>query len=73
MKEFLIVSILVSTLFLSEGLIYGSTFLEKEIDLNNATNISLDKESYKDLYYVGEKAPLTNEEKKVNRELCFKI
>ncbi len=29
MKEFLIVSILVSTLFLSEGLIYGSTFLEK--------------------------------------------
>ena len=55
MKEFLIVSILVATLFLSEGSIYGSTFLEKEVDLNNATNISLDKESYKDLYYTGEK------------------
>ena len=55
MKEFLIVSILVATLFLSEGSIYGSTFLEKEVDLNNATNISLDKESYKDLYYTGKK------------------
>ena len=32
MKEFLIVSILVATLFLSEGSIYGSTFLEKEVD-----------------------------------------
>ena len=72
MKEFLIVSILVSTLFLSEGLIYGSTFLEKEIDLNNATNISLDKESYKDLYYTGEKAPLTNEEKKIIENYALK-
>ena len=72
MKEFLIVSILVSTLFLSEGLIYGSTFLEKEVDLNNATNISLDKESYKDLYYVSEKAPLTNEEKKLIENYALK-
>ena len=72
MKEFLIVSILVSTLFLSEGLIYGSTFLEKEVDLYNATSISLDKESYKDLYYVGEKASLTNEEKKVIENYALK-
>ena len=72
MKEFLIVSILVSTLFLSEGSIYGSTFLEKEVDLNNATNISLDKESYKDLYYTGEKAPLTNEEKKIIENYALK-
>ena len=63
MKEFLIVSILVSTLFLSEGLIYGSTFLEKEVDLNETTNISLEKEVYKDLNYAGEKVPLNNEEK----------
>lgn len=60
------------TLFLSEGLIYGSTFLEKEVDLNNATNISLDKESYKDLYYTGEKAPLTNEEKKIIENYALK-
>ncbi|HAT4209978.1 TPA: hypothetical protein I9011_002316 [Clostridium perfringens] len=72
MKEFLIVSILVSTLFLSEGLIYGSTFLEKEVDLNETTNISLDKESYKDLYYTGEKAPLTNEEKKIIENYALK-
>ncbi|UBK64627.1 hypothetical protein [Clostridium perfringens] len=72
MKEFLIVSILVATLFLSEGSIYGSTFLEKEVDLNNATNISLDKESYKDLYYTGEKAHLTNEEKKIIENYALK-
>ena len=72
MKEFLIVSILVATLFLSEGSIYGSTFLEKEVDLNNDTNISLDKESYKDLYYTGEKAPLTNEEKKIIENYALK-
>ena len=55
-----------------QGLIYGSTFLEKEVDLNNATNISLDKESYKDLYYTGEKAPLTNEEKKIIENYALK-
>ncbi|HJF34519.1 MAG TPA: hypothetical protein K8U79_00655, partial [Clostridium perfringens] len=48
------------------------TFLEKEVDLNNATNISLDKESYKDLYYTGEKAPLTNEEKKIIENYALK-
>lgn len=47
-------------------------FLEKEVDLNNATNISLDKESYKDLYYTGEKAPLTNEEKKIIENYALK-
>jgi len=47
-------------------------FLEKEVDLNNATNISLDKESYKDLYYTGEKAPLTNEEKKIMENYALK-
>lgn len=72
MKEFLIVSILVSTLFLSEGLIYGSTFLEKEIDLNETTNISLEKEVYKDLNYVGEKVTLNNEEKKLIENYALK-
>ena len=57
---------------MKEFLIYGSTFLEKEVDLNNATNISLDKESYKDLYYTGEKAPLTNEEKKIIENYALK-
>ncbi|MDK0697262.1 hypothetical protein P5E74_06055 [Clostridium perfringens] len=72
MKEFLIVSILVSTLFLSEGLIYGSTFLEKEIDLNETTNISLEEEVYKDLNYVGEKVTLNNEEKKLIENYALK-
>lgn len=72
MKEFLIVSILVSTLFLSEGLIYGSTFLEKEIDLNETKNISLEKEVYKDLNYAGEKVPLNNEEKKLIENYALK-
>ena len=72
MKEFLIVSILVSTLFLSEGLIYGSTFLEKEIDLNETKNISLEKEVYKDLNYVGEKVTLNNEEKKLIENYALK-
>ncbi|MDK0862652.1 hypothetical protein P5F16_02905 [Clostridium perfringens] len=72
MKEFLIVSILVSTLFLSEGLIYGSTFLEKEVDLNETTNISLEKEVYKDLNYAGEKVPLNNEEKKLIENYVLK-
>ena len=72
MKEFLIVSILVSTLFLSEGLIYGSTFFEKEVDLNETTNISLEKEVYKDLNYAGEKVPLNNEEKKLIENYALK-
>ncbi|WP_255993219.1 hypothetical protein [Clostridium perfringens] len=72
MKEFLIVSILVSTLFLSEGLIYGSTFFEKEVDLNETTNISLEKEVYKDLNYVGEKVTLNNEEKKLIENYALK-
>lgn len=72
MKKFLIVSILVSTLFLSEGLIYGSTFLEKEVDLNEITNISLEKEVYKDLNYAGEKVTLNNEEKKLIENYALK-
>lgn len=72
MKEFLIVSILVSTLFLSEGLIYGSTFFEKEVDLNETTNISLEKEVYKDLNYAGEKVTLNNEEKKLIENYALK-
>lgn len=72
MKEFLIVSILVSTLFLSEGLIYGSTFFEKEVDLNETKNISLEKEVYKDLNYVGEKVTLNNEEKKLIENYALK-
>ena len=72
MKEFLIVSILVSTLFLSEGLIYGSTFFEKEVDLNETTNISLGKEVYKDLNYAGEKVTLNNEEKKLIENYALK-
>ncbi|WP_221372697.1 hypothetical protein [Clostridium perfringens] len=72
MKEFLIVSILVSTLFLSEGLIYGSTFFEKEVDLNETTNISLEKEVYKGLNYAGEKVPLNNEEKKLIENYALK-
>lgn len=72
MKEFLIVSILVSTLFLSEGLIYGSTFFEKEVDLNETTNISLEKEVYKDLNCAGEKVPLNNEEKKLIENYALK-
>ena len=72
MKEFLIVSILVATLFLSEGLIYGSTFFEKEVDLNETTNISLEKEVYKDLNYAGEKVPLNNEEKKLIENYALK-
>lgn len=72
MKEFLIVSILVSTLFLSEGLIYGSTFLEKEVDLNETKNISLEKEVYKDLNYAGEKVTLNNEEKKLIENYALK-
>lgn len=72
MKEFLIVSILVSTLFLSEGLIYGSTFFEKEVDLNETTNISLEKEVYKDLNYAGEKVTLNNEEKKLIENYVLK-
>ena len=72
MKEFLIVSILVSTLFLSEGLIYGSTFFEKEVDINETTNISLEKEVYKDLNYAGEKVPLNNEEKKLIENYALK-
>lgn len=72
MKEFLIVSILVSTLFLSEGLIYGSTFFEKEVDLNETTNISLEKEVYKDLNYSGEKVTLNNEEKKLIENYALK-
>ncbi|HAT4283246.1 TPA: hypothetical protein I9088_001117 [Clostridium perfringens] len=72
MKEFLIVSILVSTLFLSEGLIYGSTFFEKEVDLNETKNISLEKEVYKDLNYAGEKVTLNNEEKKLIENYALK-